>query len=210
MRAEVLKQLSRAYERNELLFGSQVVHIDPITRISAAQGMLLNQIASLPDIKKSLEIGFAYGFSTIYILEALLGKEGSTHVAIDPFEDSDWGGVGLKLVKQFGYNNFRWIKDYSIHELSKLIQKNSRFDLIYIDGNHRFDDVLTDFYLSDQVLNVGGYLVLDDMWMPSIQNVEKFIITNRAYGKVNQPVANAAVFQKLSNDSRDWDHFIEF
>lgn len=190
--------------------GGVPVKIDHSTRISREQGLLLNQIAKQPTVTKSLEIGFAYGFSTIYILEGLLDKEHSMHLAIDPFEDGHWKGVGAQVVKKLGYEKFHWEKDYSIHSLSEKIKQNDKFDMIYIDGNHRFDDILVDFYLSDQILNVGGFLILDDMWMKSTQLVAKFINRNRDYIPMATNVRNVAVFCKKADDSRNWDHFVDF
>ena len=81
---------------------------------------------------------------------------------------------------------FTLIEDYSIHVLSDFIRAGKSFDFIFIDGNHRFDDVLVDFYLADQVLEVGGLMVLDDTWMASIRTVLAFVLANRAYEIVPQ------------------------
>lgn len=202
--------LDQMYSQSSVYINSELIELDKITRVSPEQGDLLYKIASEPNVNKSLEIGFAYGFSTVYILEALATKKNATHFAIDPFEHSCWKSVGLKIVEHLEYKNFKWINDYSIHSLSRFIYNKSQFDLIFIDGNHRFDDILVDFYLSDQVLNEGGYLILDDMWMPSTQAVDRFILSNRSYIKIEQPVINAAVYKKISHDSRDWNHFVDF
>ena len=79
-----------------------------------------------------------------------------------------------------------------------------------IDGNHRFDDVLVDFYLSDQLVSPGGLLIFDDMWMPSVRTVVNFILTNRQYKIVSQPIRNMMVLKKLADDDRDWCHFENF
>ena len=76
--------------------------------------------------------------------------------------------------------------------------------------NHRFDDVLVDFYLSDQVLAEGGLIAFDDMWMPSVRTVQSFILSNRKYEIVPQPVANMIVMRKLADDDREWAHFQPF
>jgi predicted O-methyltransferase YrrM len=210
-RKETQDYLKRMYDSNlaEDLNGKDF-QIDAVTRISQEQGNALFQLAKQPNVSQCLEIGFAYGFSTIHILEGLLGKAGSSHTAIDPFEDIYWGGVGLKAVQNLGFDNFKWIKDLSIHAITNFIQVKHKFDYIYIDGNHRFDDILVDFYLSDQVLNINGFLILDDMWMKSTLLVKKFISTNRDYEEINTSVKNIAVFKKRADDSRDWNHYVDF
>jgi predicted O-methyltransferase YrrM len=196
---------------SKALFGTESpepIPLDGITQISAQQGAAIHDFIRSHSIKKSLEIGFACGFSTVWILDAL---QSQPHIAIDPFEKTSWRGIGLAQVKRLGFEcNFRWIEDYSIHALSDMIRQKESFDFIYIDGNHKFDDVLVDFYLSDQVLKCGGYIALDDMWMRSVRAVISFIQSNRAYVPIPQPSQNMMVLQKQQNDNRDWTHFNPF
>src|SRR5437868_6635763 len=187
------------------------IPLDLRTRITIAQGSQINQIVRQSEVFKSLEIGFAYGYSTIWILDALRSRTNACHVAIDPFELTSWRGVGLYQVKRLDLNaNFDWIAEPSIHALSRLIQAQERFQFIFIDGNHRFDDVLVDFYLSDQLVSPGGIVAFDDMWMPSVRSVANFIRRNRRYEIVPQPVKNMLVLKKIADDDRDWRHFERF
>lgn len=182
-------------------------------RISPIQGSELHRIFRENGVKKSLEVGLAYGYSTIWILDAISAFEDGFHIAVDPFEKTDWGGVGLWQVQQTeGFSrHFEWRSQYSIEALTDLIKERSQFDGIFIDGNHRFDDVLVDFYLADKILKIGGVIALDDMWMESIKSVVSFILENRSdYTYVPQNAPNMAVFLKNSDDSRDWHHFRAF
>jgi predicted O-methyltransferase YrrM len=182
-----------------------------VAGIDIAQGAQINELVRQSGAIRSLEIGFAYGFSTTWILDALRSHTNSGHVAVDPFEITLWGGVGLAQVKRLNPTpNFEWISEHSIHALSNLIKSQLKYDFIYIDGNHRFDDVLVDFYLSDQLASPGGLMVFDDMWMPSVQTVINFILRNRQYEIVPQPIQNIMVLKKLSDDNRDWRHFESF
>lgn len=179
------------------------------TKIPVLEGAVLHRLVQMIGAKRTLEIGFAYGFSTVWLLAAL--PPGGRHVAIDPFELSHFAGVGLRQVEALALPEaFEWRQALSIHALSDAIRHGERYDLVFIDGNHRFDDVLVDFYLADQVLQVGGILALDDMWMPSVRTVVEFITTNRAYRPVQQPEGNLAVFQKYAEDQRDWRHHVPF
>jgi len=185
--------------------------LDGITKISIEQGAALHALIADHQVVHSLEIGFAYGFSTVWMLDALRGKAGATHVAIDPFEKTAWQGIGLAQVGKVDTGaKFEWVPDYSIQAIPAMLKQKQRFDMAYIDGNHRFDDVLVDFYLVDQVMREGGLIVLDDMWMDSIKTVKDFILKNRAYELVANPVSNIAVLKKLRNDDRDWRHFVPF
>ena len=182
-----------------------------VTQISIAQGAQLNKIIRNSDIRNSFEIGFAHGFSTIWILDALASRPDSFHRAVDPFEKRYWSGIGLKQVEKLNATSrFAWLEEHSIQALANSIKHGEMYDFIFIDGNHRFDDALVDFYLADKVLNVGGLIVLDDMWMPSIRSVASYVQSNRQFELIEQPVANMAVLKKTAPDDRDWRHFEPF
>jgi hypothetical protein len=142
---------------------------------------------------------------------ALSSQQDALHVAVDPYEKTYWGGVGLRQIERLPYTGkFEWVEDLSIHALSRFIKQETKFDFIFIDGNHRFDDVLVDFYLSDQLLPPGGLIALDDMWMRSVRTVVSFVENNRQYDVVPQPAQNMIVLKKRADDERDYAHFEHF
>ena len=209
-----LETLADMYSAKALL-GSDAdgpVPIDRTTRISIAQGAELHRLIRTNRYRQTIEIGFAYGFSTIWILDALSGLGGASHIAIDPHERGPWSGIGLRQVERLGLSDpiFRWIEDDSALALPGLIRDGTRADFVFIDGNHRFDDTLVDFYLSDKLLKPGGMIAFDDMWLESIRAVASFIGSNREYKRVETPVENMAVFRKQGPDSRPWHHFRSF
>jgi predicted O-methyltransferase YrrM len=180
-----------------------------LTRIGPLQGAVLHRLVRQTGAVRTLEIGFAYGYSTVWLLDAL--PPGGRHVAVDPHERAMYAGVGLHQVQLLGATAaFEWRPAFSIHALSDAIRAGERYDLIFIDGNHRFDDVLVDFYLADQALRPGGIMAFDDMWMPSVRTAVSFVASNRSYQPVTQPEGNMAVFQKVADDARDWRHYVPF
>jgi len=95
--------------------------------------------------------------------------------------------------------------------LPRFAAEGISFQLIFIDGQHRFDNVLVDFFLADAVCSVNGIMIFDDIWMPSIQKVVSFITKNRGdYSYMPTDVGNAAVFRKIGRDERRWDHYADF
>lgn len=200
--------LDEMYSATKLKGADGLVEIDSITRIDKTAGSELNRLVRENETTKSLEIGLAYGFSTIWIMDAL-SPDGS-HIALDPFQSSYWHGVGATQARRLSSKRFQLLEEYSIHALSDFIRARESFDFIFIDGNHRFDDVLVDFYLADQVLKVGGLLVLDDIWMASIRTVLAYVLANRAYQIVPQRNDQMAALRKLKQDDRDWRHFRPF
>jgi predicted O-methyltransferase YrrM len=179
------------------------------TKVSIEEGASIHHLIRASGARRTLEIGFAFGFSSVWILDAL--PAGGAHRAIDPYEEQIWGGVGLRQVGLLGASaNFEWIRGLSIHALSDDIRRAAKYDFVFIDGNHRFDDVLVDFYLADQVLAVGGTLAFDDMWMPSVRTVAAFVQANRAYSVIPQPAQNMLALRKERDDDRDWQHYVPF
>ena len=187
------------------------VTIDQRTRISIHQGAELHRLVSTAGANSCLEVGLAYGYSTAWILDALSRTPDTSHVAIDPFQLSRWGGVGLETASRLNAAaRFQWIQERSDFALASFAKEERTFDFIYIDGGHRFDDVIVDFYLADRVLDVSGLMVFDDMFLPSIQTAVSFVERNRSYERVASNVRNVAVLRKVQNESRDWRHFVPF
>jgi predicted O-methyltransferase YrrM len=181
------------------------------TRISPEQGAMPRQLMIDNSASRSLEVGFAYGFSTLWMLDALRKHPAALHVAIDPFEKSGWHGIGLNQVGKIRFEGtFKWLQEFSIHALSDLIRQGEKFDFIYIDANHRFDGVIVDFHLCDKLAHPGSLIVLDDMWMQSIKAASSFIIKNLAYKVEQQPIRNILALRKVRDDDRDWRHFKPF
>jgi predicted O-methyltransferase YrrM len=200
--------LARMYSSTHLQGTEGIAEVGE-TRIPMLEGTQLHKLSRAIGARATLEIGFAFGFSTVWLLDSL--PAGGRHVAIDPHERSAYAGVGLQQVQDLApLAAFEWRQALSIHALSDDIRQGERYDLVFIDGNHRFDDVMVDFYLADQVLRPGGALALDDMWMPSVKTVASFIALNRAYQVVAQAEPNVVIFQKLADDTRDWRHFVPF
>jgi hypothetical protein len=88
-----------------------------------------------------------------------------------------------------------------------LLAAGAQAQLIFIDFDHRFDYAMSDFLLADAICARDGIIVFDDMWMPSIHRVVRFITNNRSdYRHKATNVQNAAVFLKVGSDERQWDH----
>jgi predicted O-methyltransferase YrrM len=148
----------------------------------AKQGKELQRILTEIKPKVSLEIGLAYGISSLFILEVISKLENSRHIIIDPFPDVYWNNIGLVNIKRAGYSRFiTFYKDFSYNILPKLYQENLKIDFAYIDSTKVFDFILTDFFFIDKLLNVGGIVIFDDVSFPGIRKIARFISTNPNY-----------------------------
>ncbi|HLW83021.1 MAG TPA: class I SAM-dependent methyltransferase [Candidatus Acidoferrales bacterium] len=186
--------------------------VDPITKISVQEGLYLYHTCRKANAQLTMEIGCAYGFSTLYFLAAHATNSAGRHVAIDPFESSSWHGIGVHKVAQVAMQErFRLVEEPSFFGIPLLMREGLRFDIIFIDGSHFFESALMDFTLSANLCKMDGLIVLDDMWMPAIRKVVSFIRRNRPdFAEAPTSIENICVFRKVGEDRRPWQHFEDF
>lgn len=136
---------------------------------------------------RTLEIGLGYGASALFICQAHQDNEnGGYHTAIDPNESTRWQSIGRLNVQRAGLDNrFRCVEATSFEALPRLLREGKRFDFAFIDGSHKFDYALVDFFYIDKLLPVGGCVAVDDLWMPGVRKVVSFVLNNRAYQLVD-------------------------
>src|SRR5271154_2289056 len=150
--------------------------------INAEIGALLQKLITEKRPSVTMEIGLAYGLSTLCICEALAKVGGKRHIAIDAFQSSMWQGIGIHYVRTTGFGNLVELREeLSQDALPRLVAEGIKVDFAYIDGTHTFDQKIVDFFYVDRILSVGGVIAFDDCDWPSIHQVCRFIATNRPY-----------------------------
>ena len=197
----------------QLGFDGQSHSIDSSTRISLEKGLWLYDFCLSNKPNNCIEIGMAYGFSTLFIMAAISKLGSGHHTSIDPFQKNHWNGIGLShalKASELGVQ-FTFIEERSDRASTDLARAGENFDLFFIDGNHKFDDVLVDFYLYEPLCSIGGHIIFDDANWNAIQSVIAFIRTNRPDFKEVQNVPDGwCAFQKVEVDQRHWSHFRKF
>ena len=175
--------------------------------------------------ESSLEVGMAYGISTLVMCAEFerLGLP-TRHVVIDPFQSTDWHGIGLRNIRVAGYERFvEFHEERSEYILPRFAQEGRRLDLALIDGWHSFDHALVEFFYISRMLRVGGMVLFDDANWPSISKLLRFLVTLPGYevfaakerslgsswlGKVRQRVGDSPVGRQLLHPSfrhRSWE-----
>ena len=148
-------------------------------------GAALYQLIREKNLDRTLEIGMAYGLSTLFICQAHKDKGKGTHTAIDPNQTKTWKSLGIQNIKKSGLDNIlRFFEAFSYQSLPQLLTAGENFDFAFIDGSHAFDYALVDFFYTDKLLTTDGYLVFDDLHLPSIRKLVSFVLRNRAYQRV--------------------------
>jgi predicted O-methyltransferase YrrM len=122
-----------------------------------------------------IEIGSWEGRSALFFLNYL---PHARIVCIDTFaggkdhlDSRDYRSLLRRVERRFDANTrefgprVRKIKATSADALSALAQEGRRFDIAYIDGSHRADDVRSDASLSWPLVRTGGMVIFDDyLW----------------------------------------------
>jgi predicted O-methyltransferase YrrM len=171
----------------EILASGQVtdgVETFPLhSNMDEREGNLLSAVLKSVQPSTSLEVGFAYGISTLFICDQLarLGRP-ARHIVLDPFQHSEWKGIGLRNVERAGYAGFVELhEERSEIALPRLLSEQVVLDMAIIDGWHTFDHTLVDFFYINKMLRVGGVVLIDDTSYPSIGRVIDHILTYPCY-----------------------------
>jgi len=152
--------------------------------VTEAEGALIQRV--IADIKPttSLEIGCAYGVSTLYICETLasLPDAHRRHIVLDPFQSTQWRGIGVKNVRDAGFVDLLDFREQrSELALPRLLNDDVRIQLALVDGWHTFDQVMVEFYYLNRMLDVGGVILFDDADRRSVNRVIRHALTYPAY-----------------------------
>ncbi len=130
----------------------------------------------------TVEVGMANGLSTLFIAQGLRDNDAGRHVAIDPFQSSDWRSAGMALLRRAGLESLVELREACSHQaLPQLEREGLRAQFAFIDGAHLFDYAISDFLCIDRILDVGGLIAFDDSDWPAIRCAIRFVLTNREY-----------------------------
>jgi len=159
----------------------------------------------------TLEIGMAWGMSTLAILSVLAeGKRHfRPHVVIDPLQGARYRNAALLAIRRAGAEpaiEFR--AQTSIAALSELVGRT--FDFAFVDGGHHYSNVFCDLWLLHPLLKPGAIVVLDDVWFDDIKRVCAFAERHLGYrfhseypaGTGEQPLLRAYVVEPVARDQQ--------
>lgn len=149
------------------------------TGISKRDGEALYNCIFANKATRTIETGFAYGISTLFICQALRDLGSGHHIAIDPFEDVGYGNLGLLNIRRAGFEDiFTFRKEYSQDILCEYLKRGDRFDFAFLDGHHTFDQVVLEFYYFEKIMDAGAHIMLHDLSLPSVRKAVTYIVRN--------------------------------
>jgi len=201
------------YEKLKLTSVSIEENTNINSSIKPIEGNFLYNLINEHKLKRCLEVGMAYGISSMYILLGLkkLKKDDIKLDSIDPFQSTQWNNFGIKLVKKIKMDKYHKLyEDKSYIILPKLLEKKNEYDLIFIDGWHTFDYTLLDFFYANLLLRKGGIIVIDDAYHQGVNKCLKYLDSNyKNYKRIKSPPTVGA-YEKIGDDNRQWSFHVNF
>ncbi len=155
--------------------------IDLHSAIGIDEAEFISNIITKNKLNAAVEVGCAMGLSSLVIAEALTATGGQMHYILDPNQSTQWENIGVNNLRQEDFTNFELIEEGSETGLPKLLQKGVRVNFGFIDGWHTFDHTLLDFFYINRMLDVGGIVVIDDVHMPAVSKVARYIFNYPCY-----------------------------
>ncbi len=187
-------------------------------------GLTLDQLAIIAFIARncrtaaSVEVGFGMGTSALLILAVRTQFSPDpgefTHWVFDPYGLPDQKGriVEEYIQSLFGerYKRVWRTSEVGLAALQEQLGTAST-DFVLVDGSHRFENVLTDFLLSDALCRVNGHILMDDYAYPAVETAINYLVSNRKDYSINVSAAdNFAILAKISAEQPSWGDFTPF
>jgi len=209
--------LATAYESKKLVgLSGASVDVFP-TGMTRASGEALTQLIAKERATNFLEVGLGLGLSTVFLsLGILQHRETFDALTLDPFQERGWDSVGLETIRRAGLSEFvEFAAKHSEYALPRLAEAGAKFDFIFVDGGHLFDNVFVDTFYAIRLVRPGSLIVLDDRWMPAVQKAAAFFVSN--LGLVDESAEQGTpgyrfIYLRVPETlpERKWDHYTAF
>jgi predicted O-methyltransferase YrrM len=185
---------------------------------SVAEGEALRTWVMREAATHTIEIGLGYGISALFICEGLLanGEADAQHVVIDPHQDTRFANCGLQFLDDAGIADMvEFHAGESQVVLPRMLAEGRRFDLAFVDGNHRFDGVFVDLVYLGRLVSAGGVIFVDDYQLPAVARAASFFVTNLGWTMEEVSAADeshqwAVLRTSVVPDARHFDDFEDF
>lgn len=127
--------------------------------------------------KMILEIGFNGGHSSETFLES------NNFLNVDSIDIGfhHYVNFGKYYLKKKFPKRFELFIGKSSNVLPKLIEQKKIYDLIFIDGSHLYEDVVTDLELTKKLANKDTLLILDDVYLET-KNFDEINVDSHNFG----------------------------
>ena len=186
---EINQAIEKFYEQPIKLDIKEQPHDIRLTSLTKSEATILAQLVCAFTPERSLEIGMAAAGSCVAIATARksLGLS-AKHVALDPYQETDAGSLGLCEIQRSGLDDFvSWIAERSENYLNAAAARGEKFDLIFIDGGHDIGQTVTDAFSAHETLNEQGVVAFHDSCLFSTAAAVRYLMLERGYSLIPLP-----------------------
>jgi predicted O-methyltransferase YrrM len=166
-------------------------------------------------LKRGLEIGTLFGFSTLFLADAFSKTNGALDTVDIRYRKRTWSDgseiediheVAERLIVEADLEDIVTFHAGDSNQiLAEMCEAGKRYDFALVDGSHKFGAALLDFIAVDSMLDREGYVAIDDVGVNvsakdgldgGPNRLLAVILTTNRY-KVKLWSANVAVCQKV-------------
>jgi hypothetical protein len=150
---------------------------------------------------RSIETGI--GYSTF-----IFGAKKASHTVIFPDQSVESKVRDYANKNDINLDRVNFIVGKSEDVLPTLTQK---INFALIDGEHKFPNAMIDFFYLNNLLEVNGMMLIDDLKINSVRVLYEFLIVSSKWKLIGIFDNNrCCCFQKIKNDEKDWHRTQEF
>lgn len=169
---------------------------EPVTW-NSQDGVLRFIADTVSPAMNTLETGC--GYSTV-----LFAASGSKHVTVTPEAEEERMVREYCAAAHIDASNLTFAIGPSYAVLPSLAEQGP-LDFVYIDGAHGFPHPSVDWMYTEQRLAVGGWMLVDDIRIPTCRMVHNFLVADSAW-RLDRLIGDTSVFVKAAEgkDSALW------
>jgi hypothetical protein len=123
------------------------------------------------------------------------GMAGTRHICISPFRDEQ-----QRIKDYLDANDIKHTISFLTGSSDTILAAPgvvpAELDFVFIDGAHRFPFPCVDFHFTEEKLKVGGIMCVDDVHMPSVKVLYRFLLKEKEWELVKK-VKNTAFFKRV-------------
>lgn len=136
---------------------------------------LFNRMVTYMEAESILELGTCFGITTAYL--SLANKK----AGVDTIEGADSiANIAEQVFKKTNRSNIRLYKSSFDHVLPDLLTPEKKYDMVFIDGDHKGESLLKYFDNIVKHINPHGVIIIDDIrWSESMFNAWNVIINKQ-------------------------------
>jgi Methyltransferase domain len=141
---------------------------------------------------ESLTLETGSGLSTVCF--AIIGSQ---HICVSPSQKEHNRIRRYCSEQQISTERIRFIPMRSDAALPSLDLGGRKLDFVLIDGSHTFPEPFIDYHYVNDHLKIGGTIAVDDLDIPSVGMLHKFLTSDPTYELVKIDALKTGIYRKV-------------